>query len=86
MWINLSKLLQLLQRRSSAVTARRAVREAEDDAPPGCGWFDSSHDLNQGLCVRELANPAALARELPLPAWIDWQLAACPATHSAARS
>ncbi len=82
MWIT---LLQLLRRRSPAATPRLAAREADDEAQTGCGWFDSSHDLNQGLCVRELVNPAALARELPLPAWIDWQLAACPATHSAAR-
>lgn len=61
------------------------THEAGDEAPVGCGWFDSSHDLHQGLCVSELDSPAALARELPLPAWIDLQLATCTATHSAAR-
>ena len=90
MW---TALLRLPHRRPVAVVLPRpaAVREPEqpepneDDLRPGCGWFDSSHDLHHGLCVRELAEPASLARELPLPAWIDWQLAACSATHSAAR-
>ena len=28
----------------------------DDDVPPrGCAWFDSSHDLRQGLLVRELS-------------------------------
>lgn len=83
MWITLP---QLLRRRSPVATTRRpAVPAADEDTTTGCGWFDSSHDLHRGLCVRELAEPASLARELPLPAWIDWQLAACTATHSAAR-
>lgn len=43
--------------------------------PHGCGWFDSSHELQRGLCVRELATPEALARELPLAGWLEWQLA-----------
>lgn len=33
----------------------------EEDRPLGCGWFDSSHDLECGLVVREhagLAPPA----------------------------
>jgi len=87
MW---TTLLRLPRRRSPVVAPPLAPEANEDDASDsdirtGCGWFDSSHDLNQGLSVRELAEPASLARELPLPAWIDWQLAACTATHSAAR-
>jgi hypothetical protein len=82
----LSQLLpRTLRRPLPVVVPRPRAEEAGDDAPTGCGWFDSSHDLHQGLCVRELDEPAALARELPLPAWIDLQLAACAATHSAAR-
>ena len=87
MWTTL-----LRRRRAPVATPRQPAADVvvddedkHEDKRSGCGWFDSSHDLNQGLCVRELAEPASLARELPLPAWIDWQLAACSATHSAAR-
>ncbi len=41
-----------------------------------CGWFDSSHELNQGLQVQELDSPEALAAALPLGVWLDRQLAA----------
>ncbi len=46
------------------------------DAPQGCGWFDSSHELQQGLLVREHSDPADLAAEMPLGAWLDMQLSA----------
>ncbi len=42
-----------------ASAARRATRESVDvlpcepDKPWGCGWFDSSLDLRQGLAVIE---------------------------------
>lgn len=82
MW---TKLLQSL--RQPRDNPCPAAPPAPGDEPRGaCGWFDSSHDLSHGLSVRELAEPATLARELPLPAWIDWQLAACTATHPAARA
>ena len=82
----LSQLLfRTLRRPVPVAVPRPRAQETGDDEPAGCGWFDSSHDLHHGLCVRELDSPAALARELPLPAWIDLQLAACTATHSAAR-
>lgn len=83
MW---KKLLPLLRRpRAKPMRPVSAdIVDPEDEPHRGCGWFDSSHELTHGLCVRELAEPAVLARELPLPAWIDWQLAACSATHSAA--
>lgn len=46
-----------------------------DDAPPrGCGWFDSSQDLREGLSVSEHAGSDALAAQLPLAAWVDLQL------------
>lgn len=45
--------------------------EAEE-RPLGCGWFDSSHELNHGLQVTEHASPDAVANEVPLGWWIDW--------------
>lgn len=41
-----------------------------DEPPHGCGWFDSSHDLQRGLLVVEHADPVASARLLPLDAWL----------------
>jgi hypothetical protein len=46
----------------------------DEDRPRGCGWFDSSHDLQHGLSVREHASPDTVARELPLASWLEWQL------------
>jgi len=45
----------------------------DDDRPLGCGWFDSSHDLQHGLQVQE-ADGQALA-QLPLADWLALQLA-----------
>lgn len=45
-----------------------------DDAPRGCGWFDSSHELQRGLRVHEDLSAEALAREMPLANWLDLQL------------
>jgi hypothetical protein len=42
---------------------------------PGCGWFDSSHELNRGLQVTEHASLDAVAGELPLSDWLRMQLA-----------
>ncbi len=48
---------------------------AEADADTaGCGWFDSSHDLQSGLLVTEHASADAVANELPLEAWLDLHL------------
>lgn len=46
----------------------------EEERPRGCGWFDSSHDLQHGLSVREHASPDTLGRELPLANWLELQL------------
>ena len=54
-----------------------------DEGPRGCGWFDSSHDLLQGLRVQEHASADSLARELPLGAWLDLQLSGWRATAPA---
>ncbi len=40
-----------------------------------CGWFDSSHELTQGLQVQELDTPDVLAAALPLGVWLERQLA-----------
>lgn len=46
------------------------------EAPPrGCGWFDSSHELHQGLCVTEHSQPDTVANELGVTAWLDLHLA-----------
>lgn len=44
----------------------------EAERPRGCGWFDSSHELEHGLVVRE-ADVQALAT-LPLALWLDLEL------------
>ena len=41
----------------------------------GCGWFDSSHDLQCGLAVCVHDNPDDVAKDLPVDVWISWQLA-----------
>lgn len=62
-----------------------ALDEEDDERPRGCGWFDSSHDLQHGLSVREHATPDTLGRELPLANWLELQLsgwrAAVPLTN-----
>jgi len=61
-----------------------AVPAAELAAAPACGWFDSSHDLNAGLNVTEHLSPGAVANEVPLGWWLDWQLSgAAPSAQSA---
>ncbi len=74
-------LLSLLPWRKSAPRrARRAVdvvdeRPCEEfDRPMGCGWFDSSHDLEHGLQVREHASADNLVRELASSAWLELTL------------
>lgn len=48
----------------------------------GCGWFDSSHDLQAGLRVQEHASVDAVAAEMPLGAWLAWHAAGHAAGHS----
>jgi len=66
-------------------TVLPALDGGDEDRPRACGWFDSSHDLQHGLSVREHASPDTLARELPLAHWLDLQLsgwrASAPLTH-----
>jgi hypothetical protein len=43
--------------------------------PPGaCGWFDSSHALQHGLCVTEHVSADAVAAHLPLDDWLQLHL------------
>ena len=59
------------------VDAACAVAEAPPDTTsPGCGWFDSSHDLHAGLQVTEHLTPEPVAHELPLGWWLDWHMSA----------
>ena len=74
---------QRCQRRPLATPATSACRHvldddplplpdaAQDERPLGCGWFDSSHELERGLLVQE-ADDAALCT-LPLNVWLDLQ-------------
>ena len=52
------------------------------DEPPaesaGCGWFESSQDLTQGLQVSELAPTDAA---LPLAWWLQWQTGPAPSAR-----
>lgn len=47
-----------------------------EDEPPctGCGWFDSSHELQRGLVVSEHDGIAVTAAALPLAVWLNSQL------------
>jgi hypothetical protein len=37
-----------------------------------CGWFDSSHDLQQGLLVQEHVSLDTLAGAMCLSDWLAW--------------
>ncbi len=39
-----------------------------------CGWFDSSQDLREGLCVSEHDGSDAVCAQLPVMAWVQLQL------------
>ncbi len=54
--------------------AARARMSPDEEAPGGCGWFDSSHELQNGLWVREHASPDEVAAELPLASWLELHL------------
>ena len=80
------KMLQRLLGRTPAPTPG-ACREVPapalacadlEDQTGGCGWFDSSHELQHGLWVREHASPDAVANDLPLASWLELHLAGWP--------
>ena len=72
-------LTRLLGRAAAAppMATRPAPAEApdEDGGAAGCGWFDSSHELQHGLWVREHASPDEVANDLPLALWLELHLA-----------
>jgi len=39
-----------------------------------CGWFDSSQDLREGLCISEHDSGDAVCAQLPVMAWVHLQL------------
>lgn len=63
-------------RRSARITRPQTWLDqppaAEDERPLGCGWFDSSHELERGLQVQE-ADAQGLSA-LPLSDWLDLEL------------
>jgi hypothetical protein len=61
------------RRRRAPVQAARPAAEA-DERPLGCGWFDSSHELQAGLLVTEHGSPDAVAAALPLADWLELHL------------
>ena len=67
-------------RKTAPRRARRAAdvideRQCEEVGRAlGCGWFDSSHDLQHGLQVREHASADTLGRELALGLWLELEL------------
>lgn len=66
----------VLRRQGTALVALpELIEDAEEPAPPGCGWFNSSHELQSGLLVTEHASADAVAAELPLESWIGLHLA-----------
>jgi hypothetical protein len=76
------RLLEALPLRAPAPAAGAseappAEPAADDDRPRGCGWFDSSLDLQQGLRVQEhtgLPGSEPGLADLPLAAWLELQL------------
>ncbi len=72
----LTWLLSLLPRHHRKLARRHLSRldidlTQDPERPMGCGWFDSSHELERGLLVHE-ADDAALA-VLPLQDWFALQ-------------
>ncbi len=76
------RLVPLRGRTRPAVAWLEDPAPETDERPLGCGWFDSSHELNHGLVVHEHATPDTLAAELPLANWIELHLAGWRAAGS----
>lgn len=63
-------------------SAASSTPPAEEDAPPRtCGWFDSSHELQQGLQLTVHDGSAELATLVPLGWWLQWELEAAAQHH-----
>ena len=59
-------------RRGTSKPAGLGPPPQDEDRPVGCGWFDSSHELERGLQVQE-ADAQALSA-LPLGDWLELEL------------
>ena len=59
--------------------------DALEPRAPGCGWFDSSHELQCGLAVTEHLSADAVASELPLGDWLELHLSGWRAVGAASR-
>jgi hypothetical protein len=64
----------------SVSTFARGQSASIDDDAKACGWFDSSHELRQGLWVQEHAAGDSLPAELPLADWLTLNLWSNPVT------
>ncbi len=53
-----------------------AAVQAPEDRPKGCGWFDSSYELGQGLevCEHGADSAAQALAAAPLADWLEFQL------------
>lgn len=40
----------------------------------GCGWFESSHELQAGLQVTEHREIEPVVNQIPLSWWLGWEL------------
>ena len=58
--------------RSVAKPAGLSPPPQDEDRPLGCGWFDSSHELERGLQVQEA--DADVLNALPLGDWLELEL------------
>ena len=59
------------RRAADALPALPTLEGQDDAAHPGCGWFDSSHELHQGLVVLEHSGAEGLGAELPVTLWLQ---------------
>jgi hypothetical protein len=75
-----------LRRHPPGRLRRRSPGLLDEDVSTGCGWFDSSRDLADGLEVREHGGAeglAALGAQLPPHWWLQWELEAMAADDAA---
>ncbi len=64
----------MLSLRATPATHQTPAAAGAAEEPIGCGWFDSSHELQRGLLVREHTSLAELTELLPLSNWLALHL------------
>jgi len=69
-WTALQPPLPVARRAPRRPAALPDVQTELGDTAAGCGWFDSSHELQAGLLMTEHVSAAVLS----LPDWVDWHL------------